>query len=126
MVFKLKCKNCGSIISYNTALKRDILQRCECGQLLATNIECKLDSVADMEKFELIGIEHSFEEKLLAEDLSRIEKIFDRADSTSKDIILTIIDHIYLLLNRDDVDALKGLEKLLYNLIFESNNGIQI
>ena len=84
------------------------------------NIESKLDNVADMQGFELIGIEHSFSSKLLADDLSNIERIFDSANADDQKTIVNIIDKLYLMLNRNDNVTLKEIEKLLKDYFLDS------
>jgi hypothetical protein len=91
------------------------------------NIESKLDNVADMDGFELIGVEHTFASKLLAEDLSNIEKIFDNAKSDDQKAIVNIIDKLYLMLNRNDDVTLKEIEKLLNGYFLDTcGKGIEV
>jgi hypothetical protein len=121
MVFKLKCKACGNIVFYDSNAKQDTYRKCgKCEQPINMNIESKLDNVADMQGFELIGIERSFSSKLLAEDLSNIEKIFDNANDDNQKIIVNIIDKLYLMLNRDDDTTLNEIEKLLSKYFLDS------
>ncbi len=121
MIFKLKCKVCGNIVLYDSEAEKATYRKCsKCEQSINMNIETKLDNVADMQGFELIGLEHSFLSKLLAEDLSNIERIFDSAIPDNQKIIANIIDKLYLMFNRHDEDTLKEIETLLSKCFFDS------
>ena len=121
MVFKLKCKTCRNVVIYDSNAKKATFCKCSnCGQSMNMNIESKLDNVADMQGFELIGIEHSFSSKLLADDLSNIERIFDSANADDQKTIVNIIDKLYLMLNRNDNVTLKEIEKLLKDYFLDS------
>ena len=128
MIFKLKCKSCGNVVVYNSEVQKETYQKCpNCEQLINGNVETKLDNVADMREFELIGIEHSFSSKLLAEDLANIEKIFDKANEEKQKMIVNIIDKLYLMLDTDDDDTTKDLEKLLKEYFLNScGKGIRV
>ena len=123
MIFKLKCKKCGNIVYYDTKTKYDPYIKCTgCEQIINMNIEAKLNNVADMQEFELIGIEHSFSSKILADDLSGIEKVFDNANTDNQEIIVNIIDKLYLMLNRGEEVTLKEIEEMLRKYFWDSCN----
>ena len=121
MIFKLKCKSCGNIVTYDPNETNSQYRRCnKCEQCINMRTETKLNNVLYIDDFELIGIEQSFKNEVLAEDLSRIEKLFDEANEDDQKIISNIIDKIYLMLNRKDNITLKELERVLSQYFYDS------
>lgn len=114
MVFKLKCKFCGNIVTYDSDAKQEAYRKCgECGTLIDMRAESKLNNVAALDDFELIGIERPFEARVLVEDLSHIDKIYNAADKENQEKIATIVDTVYLLLLNADETTLFETENLL-------------
>ena len=127
MIFKLKCKRCGTIIFYDTDEKYDEYQKCdECGQVIGMNIETKLENVADMEAFELLEVCRDFSTNVLKSDLREIETIFDNAKEDKKMVVANIIDKLYLILNRDSDETYRDIEKMLSDYFFSTGNKGQI
>ena len=113
MIFKLKCKTCGNIIFYDTDANHDIYQKCSnCGEAVNMRIEEKLNGVLELESFEFLGVERDFSGKVLGEDFSGIERIYDRADTAKQKSVANIIDKIYLILHRNN-ESFVTLEKML-------------
>lgn len=123
MVIKLKCKSCGYIIAYDLRAERGTYLECSnCGHFISGNDEAKLYGIGDMQDFEVIGIEQNFTNKILADDLSGIEKVFDNANPDNQEIIVNIIDKLYLMLNRGDEVTLKEIEEMLRKYFWDSCN----
>lgn len=121
MIFKLKCKNCGNVLTYDTNEKSDSFHKCNnCDNTVEMNIEAKLSNVAEMEGFELLGIQRNFSSKVLCNDLNDLEKIFDSSDEKRQKIIVNIIDKIYLMLNRNDSETDIEIEKTLNQIFYDS------
>lgn len=121
MIFKLKCKNCGNILVYDTDNYSDCYQKCnECDNIIGMNIEAKLNSVAEMESFELLGIQRDFSSKVLESDLAGLEKIFDSSDENRQKTIVNIFDKIFLMFNRNDSVTDKNIEDALSKMFYDS------
>ena len=121
MIFKLKCKNCGNVLVYDTDKYSDCYQKCnECDNTIGMNIEAKLNSVAEMEGFELLGIQRDFSSKVLGSDLEGLEKTFDSSDENRQKTIVNIIDKIFLMLNRNDSATDKNIEEALSKMFYDS------
>lgn len=121
MIFKLKCKNCGNVLSYDTNEKSDSFRKCNnCDNTVEMNIEAKLSNVAEMEGFELLGIQRNFSSKVLGNNLNNLERIFDSSDEKRQKIIVNIMDKIYLMLNRNDSETDIEIEKILNQIFYDS------
>ena len=121
MIFKLKCKNCGNVVLYDSDAKMDTYQKCNnCDNTIEMNIESKLNNVAEMEDFELLGIQRNFTSKILGNDLNNLEKIFESSDDKRQKTIANIMDKIYLMLNRNDTETDLEIENILNELFYNS------
>lgn len=121
MILKLKCKNCGNVLIYDTDIYSDCYQKCnECDNTIGMNIEAKLNSIAEMEGFELLGIQRNFSSKVLESDLAGFERIFDSSDENRQKTIVNIIDKTYLMLNRNDSMTDKNIEEALSKMFYDS------
>ena len=117
MIFKLKCKNCGNIVLYDSNEEKISFKKCDhCSNTMIMNVETKLDNVAELEGFELLGIQRNYTSKLLGSDLDRIEEIFESSNSKRQETIAKIIDKLYLILNRNDDKLDTELNEVLKTL----------
>lgn len=121
MIFKLKCKSCGNVVSYDTNSNYDPYQTCTgCGQAIRMNIEAKLNNIANMTEFELLGVERDFASTLLREDLTRIELLYEQASPNKQKAMVNILDRLYLMLNRKDNSTYQDIEKILKDYFYHS------
>lgn len=120
MIFKLKCKSCGNVISYDTNMKHKNYQQCDkCEQIVDIRTETKLTGVMDLDGFELVGIERNFSDTLLDDDLIKICNIYDGADDIKKSSIVNIIDKLYMILKRKD-NSFLAVDKMITNYFIDS------
>lgn len=126
MIFKLKCKSCGNVISYDTNMKHKNYQQCDkCEQIVDIRTETKLTGVMDLDGFELVGIERNFSDTLLDDDLVKISNIYDGADDIKKSSIVNIIDKLYMILKRKD-NSFLAVDKMITNYFIDSTgNGFK-
>ncbi len=120
MIFKLKCKSCGNVISYDTNMKHKNYQQCDkCEQIVDIRTETKLTGVMDLDGFELVGIERKSSDTLLDDDLVKISNIYDGADDIKKSSIVNIIEKLYIILKRKDNSSL-AVDKMITNYFIDS------
>ena len=126
-IIKLKCLYCGTTFDYKMNEKPENYRKCpHCENIIDMRTESKIEGLLDMEGFEIVEIQKNFRENVLSEDISQIKGIYDRANSSEKDKIYSIIDKLYLLLNRHDEKTNKQILDLLNTIFFENeetNNG---
>lgn len=81
------------------------------------SVEAKLNNVANMDGFELVEVESSFSKRVFKEDLQSIEKIYEESSADKQKHIESIIDRVYLLINRDDIHTCEKLAEMLRNFV---------
>lgn len=135
MLFKLKCKRCGNILVYDSNEERENYLECdECMQAMTMAIETKLNNIAELEHFKVIGIEFPTESgdtpisevkgllhpQLFGEDLKHLEEIYESESIENKKILLNIIDKVFLLLHRKDEKTYNEVEKLISDYFYDT------
>ena len=103
-------------------------------QVVNMNVETKLNNIAELEQFEVIevyspnGSDNTSIEKakavlhpqLFGEDLKHLENIYENASIENKKILLNIVDKLYLMLNRKDINTYNDLEKIINDYFYTS------
>lgn len=118
MIFKLKCKDCGTLIEYDTTANyKDYVKCFKCGNTIDMNIETKLNSIAELEHFEILWTQKSFIENVFNSDILDIKNLYENSSQERKEIISNIFDRFLLLLNQNSEETDKLLSEFLKNQI---------
>lgn len=126
-IIKLRCLCCGTTFDYRLNEKTENYRKCpHCENVINMRTESKIEGILDMEGFEIVEIQKNYRENVLSQDISQIKGIYDRASSPEKEKMFSIIDKLYLLINRKDEKTnqqiLDSLNKILYEKE-DINNG---
>lgn len=126
LIFDLKCKRCGAIVSYYPDKNDDNYQKCSnCNAIIGMRTETKINGILTLDDFEVVGIRKGLSDKILDRDLSELKLIYEQAKQKNKEKILSAIDKFSLVLNRDDEKTLEFvIEKLseLFNDIIQEKH----
>lgn len=117
---KLKCKNCGEVVSYYPYRKEEEYQKCQnCATNIGMRTETKIDGILTLDDFEFLSIHRDLADKILDRDFFELKSVYESAEQENKEKILSVVDKFSLVLNRDDAKTLDFvLEKL--NELFDS------
>lgn len=122
MFITLKCKNCGEIQKVELDdLCKELLYKCRnCDTIMTERESTKIVNLETLENFEIFKIENGdsnsdFHNFVFTSDLDRITEIYCEADNDLKREITNIVDAIYLILNRKNIDDATTLHNMIRN-----------
>lgn len=122
MFITLRCKNCGEIQKVELDdLCKELLYKCRnCDTIMTERESTKIVNLETLENFEIFKIENGdsnsdFHNFVFTSDLDRITEIYCEADNDLKRKITNIVDAIYLILNRKNIDDATTLHNMIRN-----------
>lgn len=122
MFITLRCKNCGEIQKVELDdLCKELLYKCRnCDIIMTERESTKIANLETLDNFEIFKIENGdsnsdFHNFVFTSDLDRITEIYCEADNDLKREITNIVDAIYLILNRKNIDDATTLHNMLRN-----------
>lgn len=122
MFITLRCKNCGEIQKVELDdLCKELLYKCRnCDTIMTERESTKLANLETLDNFEIFKIENGdsnsdFHNFVFTSDLDRITEIYCEADNDLKREITNIVDAIYLILNRKNIDDATNLHNIIRN-----------
>lgn len=126
MVYELKCKNCGTMMYYDTAKPlADEFPACEnCKTYLTGPSETRLRNINLLPDFELVAIKKEFPRSVLDEDFERIIALYEAADETTRNKIYASLDRVYLIINSGDKTRIDELYDVIKYVFFKDKGTV--
>lgn len=120
MLITLRCKNCGKVqrVELNDLCK-DLFYKCvNCETIMTDRESTKLANLTTLDNFDVVKIidgdsRSDFQNSIFTDDLERITEIYCGADNDFKREIANIVDAVYLIFNRKNVDEAKVLHNMV-------------
>lgn len=120
MLITLKCRNCGKIqkVELDDLCKELFYMCANCETIMTDRESTKLANLATLDNFDVVKIidgdsRSDFQNSIFTDDLERITEIYCGADNDFKREIANIVDAVYLILNKKNVEEAKVLHNMV-------------